>query len=115
MAFLLQYNGFPAGTDAGRRTPELALVDIVGKDGPRALRPGSGVRTVGCLTPEAGDAWTLTRASAPVRTRSSAASLPGPDVDRAKTTPLGTRTLRLTNAKPGPEARRARRSRSRGS
>ena len=105
MAFLLQYNGLPAGTELAP-TPDLALVDIVGKDGPRPLRAGSGVRAVGCLTPEAGDTWTLTRAAAPVRTRAAAAST-GADVDRAKTTPLGTRTVKLANAKPGPEARGA--------
>ena len=63
MAFLLQYNGFPAGTSELAQTPELALMDIVGKDGPRPLRPGAGVRTVGCLTRGGGDAWTLTRAA----------------------------------------------------
>ena len=82
MAFLLQSNGFPAGTTELAETPELALVDIVGKDGPRPLRPGAGVRAVGCLTAD-GDAWTLTRASAPVRTRTAAVST-GPDVDRAQ-------------------------------
>ena len=103
MAFLLQYNGFPAGAGELVETPELALVDIVGKDGPRPLRPGAGVRAVGCLTAD-GDAWTLTRATAPVRTRTAGVST-GVDVDRARTTPLGTRTLRLANAKPGGEVR----------
>ena len=104
VAFLLQFNEFPAGTVDLRETPELALVDIVGKDGPRPLRPGAGVRAVGCLTSEAGDAWTLTRAAAPVRTKVPAVSI-GPDVDRARTAPLGSQTIRLTNAKPGPDVR----------
>jgi hypothetical protein len=104
IAFLLQFNGFPSGTTALAETRDLALVDIVGKDGPRPLRVGSGVRTVGCLTPAAGNTWTLTRASAPVRTRNPAAST-GPDADRARGTPLGSRTMRLTNAnlQPQPE------------
>lgn len=102
IAFLLQYNGFPAGTTALAETPELALVDIVGKDGPRPLRVGAGVRTVGCLTPGAGDAWTLTRASALVRTKNPFASV-GPDADRARGIALGSTTVRLTNAKLDPQ------------
>jgi len=102
VAFLLQFNGFPAGTSALAETPDLALVDIVGKDGPRPLRVGSGVRTVGCLAPGAGDAWTLTRASELVRTRNPAASV-GPDADRARGMALGSNTVRLTNAKLDPQ------------
>jgi len=112
MAFLLQYNSFPAGTSELVETPDLALVDIVGKDGPRPLRPGSGVRAVGCLTAD-GDAWTLTRASAPVRTRAATVST-GPDVDRARTTPLGTRTIRLASAKPGSDVRAGTKVEARG-
>jgi hypothetical protein len=104
MAFLLQYNEFPAGTGDLRESPDLSLIDIVGKDGARPLRPGAGVRTIGCLTADAGDAWTLTRAAAPVRTRAPGVSI-GADVDRARTAPLGSQTIRLTNAKPGPDAR----------
>jgi cytochrome c553 len=104
IAFLLKYNGYPSGTTALAETPDLALVDIVGKDGPRPLRVGSGVRAVGCLTPGTGDAWTLTRASALVRTRNPAAST-GPDADRARATPLGSKTIRLTNGKLDPEAK----------
>lgn len=102
IAFLLKYNGYPSGATALAATSDLALVDIVGKEGPRALRVGSGVRTVGCLTPGTGDTWTLTRASAPVRTRNPAVST-GPDADRARGTPLGSKTIRLTNAKLDPQ------------
>ena len=104
VAFLLQFNEFPAGTVDLREIPELALIDIVGKEGPRPLRPGAGVRAVGCLTSEAGDTWTLTRAAAPVRTKAPAVSI-GPDIDRARTTPLGALTIRLANAKPAPDLR----------
>jgi len=104
VAFLLQFNGFPAGTTPLAEEPELALVNIEGKDGPRPLRVGSGVRTVGCLTTDAAGAWTLSRASALVRTRNPAVST-GPDADRARATPLGSRTVRLTNATIGPQAK----------
>lgn len=104
IAFLLKYNGYPSGATALAETPDLALVDIVGKDGPRPLRVGSGVRTVGCLTPDPNNAWTLTRASALVRTKNPVAST-GPDADRARATPLGSKTIRLTNGKLDAEAR----------
>ena len=102
IAFLLKFNGYPSGTTALAETPDLALVDIVGKDGPRPLRVGSGVRTVGCLTPGTGDTWTLTRASTLVRTRNPTVST-GPDADRARGTALGSKTIRLTNAKLDPQ------------
>jgi mono/diheme cytochrome c family protein len=104
IAFLLQFNGFPSGATALAETPDLALVDIVSKDGPQPLRVGSGVRTVGCLTLGTGNAWTLTRASALVRTRNPAAST-GADAERARVTPLGSKTIRLTNAKLDPQHR----------
>ncbi len=97
VAFLLQFNGFPAGRTPLAETSDLALVEIVGRDGPRPLRVGSGVRTVGCLTPAPGGNWTLTHASPPVRTRNPAASV-GADLDRARGVPLGPTTIRLTNA-----------------
>jgi mono/diheme cytochrome c family protein len=105
VAFLLQFNGFPAGTAPLVETPALALIDIVGKDGPRPLRVGAGVRTVGCLSPGVGDAWTLTRAGALVRTTNPVAST-GADLERAQAMPLGSSTMRLTNAKldPGQKA-----------
>jgi hypothetical protein len=31
---VLQFNGYPSGTTALAETPDLALVDIVGKEGP---------------------------------------------------------------------------------
>jgi len=46
----------------------------------------------------------LSRASALVRTRNPAVST-GPDADRARATPLGSRTVRLTNATIGPQAK----------
>ena len=104
VAFVLQYNGFPAAAGDLKEGPELALVDIVGKEGPRPLQPGAGVRAVGCLTSGPGDSWTLARANAPVRTKTPTAST-GADLDRARTASLGSRSIALANAKPGPELR----------
>jgi hypothetical protein len=102
VAFLLQYNGFPAGVPLAD-TPDLALIDIVDKEGPRPLRPGAGVRAVGCLT-QTGDTWTLTRAAAPVRTKNPAVSVAA-DLVRARTMALGSRTIAITSVKAGPDVR----------
>lgn len=100
MAFLLQFNGFPAGTTDLPDSAELAAIDIVGRDGPRPLRVGAGVRSIGCLVREADGAWTLVRASAPVRTRNPQASA-GRDLERARATPVGSEAIRLAGASPG--------------
>ena len=103
MAFLLQSNGYPAGTTELTESAELASIDIVGRDGPRPLRVGSGVRSVGCLVREAGERWTLVRASVPVRTRTPMVSSER-DLDRARAAPLGSDTITLTGPVPGSES-----------
>ena len=103
MAFLLKSNGYPAGIAELAETADLASVDIVGRDGPRPLRIGSGVRTVGCLAKGAGDVWTLVRAAVPVRTKNPMASSER-DLARARATPLGTSTITLTGATAGHES-----------
>ena len=103
MAFLLQSNRYPAGTTELAESAELASIDIVGRDGPRPLRVGAGVRTVGCLAREAGDRWTLLRASVPVRTRNPAASSER-DLDRARATPPGPGTITLAGSGSGRES-----------
>jgi len=103
MAFLLQSNGYPAGTTELTDSTELASMDIVGRDGPRPLRVGAGVRSVGCLAREAGDLWTLLRASVPVRTRNPMASSER-DFDRARATPLGPGTITLAGSARGGES-----------
>lgn len=94
-AFLLQSNGYPAGPTELTESGELASIDIVGRDGSRPLRIGSGVRVVGCLVKAAGDTWTLVAASVPVRTRNPLASSER-DLERARAMPLGTGTVTLT-------------------
>jgi S-disulfanyl-L-cysteine oxidoreductase SoxD len=103
MAFLLQSNGYPGGATELTETAELASIDIVGRDGPRPLRAGAGVRSVGCLAKEAGDLWTLVQASEPVRTRNPMASSER-DLARARAIPLGSRTITLAGSAPGRES-----------
>jgi mono/diheme cytochrome c family protein len=100
VAFLLRSNGYPSGASELTDSAELALVDIVGRNGPRPLRAGAGVRSVGCLAKDAGDLWTLVRASVPVRTRNPLASSER-DLDRARAAPLGEDTITLTGPAPG--------------
>lgn len=87
VALILKSNGFPAG--ATELTPaSIAGVQIVAKDGPGELPANTLVRVVGCLA-KSGNEWTLTDATAPVRTDKTQAD------PADATVPLGTRTMAL--------------------
>ena len=87
VALILKSNGFPAGQV--ELTPaSIAGVQIVSKDGPGELPPNTLVRVVGCLAKN-GNEWTLTSATAPVRTEKTAAA------PEDATVALGTRTIAL--------------------
>lgn len=66
LAFLLQENGYPAGTALERDALEDIL--LVGENGPQPLPANSLVRVVGCLAGEGGGQH-LEQASAPFRVR----------------------------------------------
>jgi mono/diheme cytochrome c family protein len=66
VALILKSNGFPAGTTELTPT-SIEGVQIVSKDGPGELPANTLVRIVGCLAKIGAD-WTLTNATAPVRT-----------------------------------------------
>lgn len=73
VAFILQYNGFPAG--AGDLDPErLADIRIQGRDGPGPVPSFSLVQVVGCLEASPDGGWMLTGSTEAVRTRDPAAS-----------------------------------------
>ena len=87
VALILKSNGFPAGQT--ELTPaSIAGVQIVSKDGPGELPANTLVRVVGCLA-KSGNEWTLTSATAPVRTDKTAAT------PEDATIALGTRTIAL--------------------
>ena len=87
VALILKSNGLPAG--ATELNPaSIAGVQIIPKDGPGELPANTLVRVVGCLTRN-GNEWTLTNATAPVRTDKTQ-----PDPADA-TVALGTRTMAL--------------------
>lgn len=87
VALILKSNGFPAGMI--ELTPaSIAGVQIVSKDGPGELPANTLVRVVGCLA-KSGNEWTLTNATAPVRTDKTASD------PADATVALGTRTMAL--------------------
>lgn len=67
MAYLLQENGYPAGSKE-IRAEQMAEIQLVGPDGPAPLPPSSLVKLVGCLQAD-GSNWQLEKATLPVRVR----------------------------------------------
>lgn len=67
MAYLLQENGYPAGSKE-IKSELMASIQLVGPEGPAPLPPSALVRLVGCLQPD-GSNWQLTKAALPVRVR----------------------------------------------
>ncbi len=95
LAYILQGNKFPAGT------AEIAPTGA-GLDGIRIARMAGDVadapnfalvQMVGCLSPGAGDVWTLMRSTRPVVTRDEVATAAA--LKDAETRPLGDSTVRL--------------------
>ena len=87
VALILKSNGFPAGK-AELTAASVEGVQIISKDGPGELPANTLVRVVGCLA-KTGNEWTLTSATAPVRTDKTAAT------PEDATVALGTRTIAL--------------------
>jgi mono/diheme cytochrome c family protein len=103
MAYLLQQNGFPAGSaELAHGDDELASVQITGKTGPAPVKTGAIVRVAGCLAQRQEREWELTGAAEPERT-----TLDAPPAARRQPSDAavsGTRTVRLLNAFPNPAA-----------
>jgi mono/diheme cytochrome c family protein len=100
MAYLLQQNGFPAGSaELAHDDAELATVQITGKTGPAPLKTGAIVRVAGCLAQRSERDWELTSAAEPERTTLDAAP-----AGARQRLPAGTRNVRLLNAFPSPAA-----------
>jgi hypothetical protein len=101
IAFILSYNGFPAGAADLQYSPDLLVLDIIGKEGPPPPDNGQPARVIGCLTQgDMPNVWLLSKATSPLKTKNLAVSA-GPVLDRANATPLGTSNIRLLNARPG--------------
>lgn len=111
VAYLLEVNGFPAGsrelTAAGA-----ADVRIEAEDGPGDVPSFALVSVVGCLERDDGD-WVLARATRAVRTTDPSESSPGALAALAGR-PLGTRTFELMAVYPDPAAHAGHRMEAKG-
>jgi mono/diheme cytochrome c family protein len=95
VAYVLQVNAFPAGTEP--ITSDVALlrsIQVVRKGGPTTAPNFALVRLVGCLTQGADNAWVVTNASEPVVTKDPKPSKDS-DFEAAKDRPLGTQAFKL--------------------
>ena len=100
VAYILQFNGFPAGTR--ELIPDgLADIRIEGREGPGSVPSFALVQVVGCLTQGADDSWILTHSTAAVRTRDPSDST-ADELMALEAQPLGTQTFTLMNAYPDP-------------
>ena len=102
ITYVLEVNGFPAGTE--ELTPEMLKgILIEGRDGPERVLNFALVRVVGCLMRGPDSTWVVADASEPVRTRDPEASQDD-ELKDVEMTALGTRTFRLLNVYPNPDA-----------
>ena len=104
VAYILQTNGFPAGTaELVAGADDLSNAQILKKGQQAAVQNFSLVQTVGCLTRGDGGTWTLARTAEPLSTREETPSAQA--LQSAASRPLGTRTFVLHSVVPfGPEA-----------
>ena len=113
IAYVLQQNGFPTGPrELTAQADVLARFQIVGANGPLAAENGQLVSAVGCLAREAGG-WVLTRASAPVRSRSLDQTT-AEDLKALESVPAGSTTLRLMAVAPGADQHEGHRMEAKG-
>jgi mono/diheme cytochrome c family protein len=100
VAFILEANSLPAGGKE-LRADMVGSIQLVGAEGPQPLSNLTIIRTVGCLSPEAGNAWVLVKADrlSPVRARIVDGTTPE-ELRRSAAQALGTLTFRLLSVTP---------------
>ena len=99
VTYILQTNGFPAGTtELAVGSADLATVQIVKKGEQAVVQNFSLVQTVGCLASGPNNTWLLTRTADPVATRDDAPS--DRALSAAASKPLGAKTFRLISVVP---------------
>jgi mono/diheme cytochrome c family protein len=97
VAYILRFNGYPAGTEALTTGPSFDLLQFVPKEGTGGKREVGNfalVAVVGCLTEGTNRSWMLTNATDPVAARE------GPSAGVAKDAALGSQTFRLVSVAP---------------
>jgi hypothetical protein len=95
LAFILQFNGYPAG-ERELTADNLTAVYFVDKDGPQPLPNLAIVRVVGCLTPAERGVWMLTHATQPLRDRAGRSTTPE-QLRVSGAAPLSDGSFRLQN------------------
>jgi cytochrome c5 len=99
VTYILQTNGFPAGTsELVVGSEDLASAQVLKKGQQAAVQNFSLVQTVGCLVKGDGDGWKLARTAEPLSTREDAPSAQA--LQSAASRPLGTRTIQLLSVVP---------------
>jgi mono/diheme cytochrome c family protein len=114
VAFILQTNGYPAGsTELTIDSPDLAASQILKNGEVAAVQNFSLVQTVGCLERGSDGRWMLTRTADPLTARDET---PNPQaLASAAKRPLGTKTFLLLSAKPfSPESHQGHKMEARG-
>src|SRR5712691_6906953 len=96
VAYILSLNSLPAGTQE-LTSRVIGDIQVQRKDGPAPLPDDITVRVVGCLIEGPDNAWTLTKASEPGRTREPATSTEA-ELKSSAAQPLGIRTFGLPDA-----------------
>jgi mono/diheme cytochrome c family protein len=103
VAFILQLNGFPAGSTELADTPgTLASLHILPKGGPAAPRAGALVQAIGCLQEASTNKWVLTQSTDPKVTTLD--PLAPDDKQSAAASAPGTQTVELMSVFPSPVA-----------
>jgi S-disulfanyl-L-cysteine oxidoreductase SoxD len=99
VTYILQTNGFPAGTaELAVGTETMSTAAILKKGQQATVQNFSLVQTVGCLAPGDNNTWRLTRTAEPIATREDA---PTPQsLQSAAARPLGARTFLLLSVVP---------------
>jgi cytochrome c5 len=105
MTYLLQQNGFPAGTtELSLDDDVLATFEISRSTGRGPVRSGALVRVTGCLTQKGERDWELTGATEPEKT--ALPTRPGGGGPSPRPVAAGTRAISLLNVFPNPAEHR---------
>ena len=95
LAFILQFNGYPAGQQE-LTVDRLKAVHFVDKGGPQPVPNLSLVRLVGCVAPAANGGWALTATTEPVRDNNGLATT-AEELRASAEAPPGTGMFELQN------------------
>ena len=118
VAYILQANKFPAGETALTADTALLTSTFIAREAskaaaaPQAITTGTLVQVIGCLQ-QSGSSWTLTQASAPVRTENPDAT-PADQRGQLASTPAGTATLQLLGLYAAPDEQKGTRVEGKG-